>query len=134
MAAVITSLPSMRSDPVYYATPGLPAASTLKAFKVKNIDDRGRIIHVGYLEVTETDIVFRYEHHPSHSSRWPLACIRKYGVNLEGDVFAFEAGRRAPEGEGLYAFKTEDLQACEIRHRLDYHTHYATALNSKPYC
>lgn len=128
----MTSMLSLGSDSYHEATQ-LPAMSTLKVFRVKNVDDRGRIIHIGYLEVTESDIVFRYEHHPAHISRWPLDCIRKYGVNLEGDVFAFEAGRRAPEGEGLYAFKTEDLQACEIRQRLDYHTHYATALNSRRY-
>ena len=94
-----------------------------KSFEVKNIDDKGRIIHYGTLEVNETEIVFRYEHHQS-VSRWPLTCIRKYGISLEGNVFAFEVGRRALDGEGLYAFQTIGSQACEIRQRLDYFTHY----------
>ena len=98
-------------------------AGTAKTFEVKNVDDKGRIIHYGSLEVNESEIVFRYEHHQS-VSRWPFTCIRRYGVGLEGDVFAFEAGRRAPDGEGMYAFKTVSTQACEIRQRIDYFTHY----------
>ena len=90
-----------------------------KLFKVKNIDDRGRVIHVGYLEVTDTDVIFTYEHYPSEVTKWPLTCIRKYGTNLNGDVFALEAGRRAPRGEGLFAFKTND--AGDIKERIDYY-------------
>ena len=96
---------------------------SMKVFEVKNIDDKGRIIHYGSLEVNESEIVFRYEHHQS-VTRWPLTCIRRYGVSVEGNVFAFEAGRRAPDGEGMYAFKTNGTQACEIRQRVDYYTHY----------
>lgn len=91
-----------------------------KLFKVKNVDDKGRIIHVGYLEITDTDVTFTYEHYPSEVTKWPLTCIRKYGINLEGDVFAMEVGRRSPTGEGLYAFRTEE--SCEIRQRIDYYT------------
>lgn len=100
-----------------------PSFLSSKSFDVKNIDDKGRIIHYGSLEISEFEIVFRYEHHRS-ISRWPLTCIRRYGVSLEGNVFAFEAGRRAPEGEGLYAFQTNGEQACEIRQRVDYFTQY----------
>lgn len=108
---------------------GEPMPSTLphKSFYVRNIDDRGRIIHIGYLEVTETEIVFRYEHHPDHVSRWSLHTIRKYGVNLDGDVFAFEVGRRSPDGEGLYAFRTDGMEACQIRQLVDYHTHSSSS-------
>lgn len=104
---------------------GEPPASNLpsKTFHVRNIDDKGRIIHIGYLEVTETEIVFRYEHHPTHVSRWSLHTVRQYGVNLDGDVFAFEVGRRSPDGEGMYAFRTNGMEACEIRQRVDYYTH-----------
>lgn len=91
-----------------------------KLFKVKNIDDKGRIIHIGYLEVTDTDVTFTYEHYPQEVSKWPLNCIRKYGINLDGDIFALEAGRRAPGGEGLYAFRTDE--AVDIRQRVDYYT------------
>lgn len=91
-----------------------------KLFKVKNVDDKGRIIHIGYLEITDTDVIFTYEHYPSEVTKWPLSCIRKYGINLDGDIFALEAGRRAPNGEGLYAFRSEE--AFEIRQRMDYYT------------
>lgn len=91
-----------------------------KLYKVKNVDDKGRIIHVGYLEITESNISFNYEHYPSEKMQWPLSCIRKYGSNGKGTLFIIEAGRRAPQGEGMYAFRTK--QADEIRKKLD---HYA---------
>lgn len=118
MAVVMTTQPQslhLGAAPVS-SLPFLPS----KLFKVKNVDDKGRIIHLGYLEITDTDVVFTYEHYPSDVSKWPLTAIRKYGVNLDGDIFALEAGRRAPTGEGLYAFRTEN--ALEIRQRLDYYT------------
>lgn len=108
------------------------SCTPMKSFYVKNIDDKGRIIHVGQLEITDMEIIFRYEHHP-HVSRWPLKTVRQYGVNRDGDVFAFEAGRRSPEGEGLYAFRTEGLEACEIRQRVDYFTHSSFVLPSAEY-
>ncbi len=91
-----------------------------KIFKVKNIDDKGRIIHLGSLEITDSDIIFSYEHFPSEMTRWPLTCIRRYGIGEEGGVFVVETGRRAPNGQGHYAFKTD--QAEELIERLDYYT------------
>jgi hypothetical protein len=35
-------------------------------------------------------------------------CIRKYGSNNKGTLFIIEAGRRAPQGEGMYAFRTKE--------------------------
>lgn len=96
-----------------------PRCSPSKAFKVKNIDDKGRIIHIGFLEVSEIGIIFTYEHHPNESTQWPLNCIRKYGVNPVGNLFALEVGRRAPTGEGTYAFRTDDAE--EIQRTLDYY-------------
>ena len=91
-----------------------------KLYKVKNVDDKGRIIHIGYLEVTDTDVIFTYEHYPTEVTKWPIKYIRRYGTNVEGDVFALEAGRRAPNGEGIYAFRSDE--ASEIRKRVDYYT------------
>ena len=91
-----------------------------KLFHVKNVDDKGRIIHIGYLEITDSDIIFTYEHYPNEFSKWPLGCIRKYGINLDGNIFVLETGRRAPNGEGLFAFRTDE--AYEIRRRIDYYT------------
>ena len=62
---------------------------------------------------------FTYEHYPSQVTKWPFTCIRKYGTHLNGNVFALEAGRRAPSGEGLFAFKTEE--AADIKERIDYY-------------
>ena len=87
------------------------------------MDDKGRIIHIGFLEITETHIIFQYEHYPSEAIKWPLTCIRKYGSNDKGNLFIIEAGRKAPHGEGMYAFRTKN--ADEIRKRLD---HYARKL------
>ena len=91
-----------------------------KAYKVKNVDDKGRIIHIGYLEISDSTIVFQYRHYPAEKLEWPISCIRKYGNNSKGTLFIIEAGRRAPQGEGMYAFRTKE--ADEIRKRLD---HYA---------
>ena len=118
----MASVMSSQQYPVF-SSDHVPGGANSNVFRVKNIDDRGRIIHMGYLEVLPGELVFRYEHHPQHETRWPLHTIRRYGINLESNVFAFEAGRRAPEGEGSFAFRTEGVQACEIRQRLDYFTH-----------
>ena len=88
-----------------------------KLYKVKNVDDKGRIIHIGFLDITESNISFQYEHYPAEKLQWPLSCIRKYGSNSKGTLFIIEAGRRAPQGEGMYAFRTK--RADEIRKRLD---------------
>ena len=113
---------AMTSQPVYYSsvTDSQPPFLPSKLFKVKNVDDKGRIIHVGYLEVTDTDIIFTYEHFPTEVTRWPLTCIRRYGTNADGGTFVVETGRRAPNGEGHYAFKTHE--ATELTERLDYYT------------
>lgn len=95
-----------------------------KSFYVRNVDDKNRIIHYGHIEVNNNEVLFKYEHHPQYVTRWPITCIRRYGVNLEGDVFVLEAGRNAPEGEGIFAFRTEGNQACEIRQRVDYYSQY----------
>jgi len=91
-----------------------------KQFLVKNVDDKGRIIHIGYLEVTSTEIIFIYEHYPSEVTHWPLVCIRRYGQNSERELFVVEIGRRAPNGAGHYAFKTKE--AADIVERLDHYT------------
>ena len=46
--------------------------------------------------------------HPSGSlvAEWPLQCLRRYACDV--GKFHFEAGRKAPLGEGLYVFQTPD--------------------------
>ena len=99
-----------------------------KRYKVKNVDDRGRIIHVGYLELTEQGVVFTFEHYPSESKLWALSCIRKYGVNAADGVFALEVGRRSSTGEGTFAFRTEEAE--EISRTLDYLTSSNSSVNA----
>lgn len=36
---------------------------------------------------------------------WPLRSLRKYGWDVDTDVFSIECGRRSPTGPGYYAFK-----------------------------
>ena len=121
MAAVIMAHPHSVRTPSLTVNSATVSFLPSKLFKVKNVDDKGRIIHVGYLEVTDTDVIFTYEHYPSEVTKWPLTCIRKYGVNVDGNVFALEAGRRAPTGEGLFAFRSDE--ASDIRQRIDYYIH-----------
>jgi len=122
MATAIMTLPEVpsASPPML---PGGPASHCLKSkiFKVKNVDDKGRIISIGFLEVTSTHIIFQYQHFDTKAIKWPLTCIRKFGTSSGGNLFIFEAGRRAPEGEGMYAFRTK--KADEIRGLITDHTH-----------
>ena len=121
MATAILTLPEVPSA----SPPILPGGSTSqvmnsKIFKVKNVDDKGRIISIGFLEVTSTHIIFQYQHYSTKAIKWPLTCIRKFGTNNGGNLFIFEAGRRAPEGEGMYAFRTK--KADNIRKLLNDYT------------
>lgn len=95
-------------------------ATITKLYKVKNVDDKGRIINTGCLEITSTQIIFQYQNYATKTIEWPLTCVRKFGTNTAGNVFIFEAGRRAPEGEGMYAFRTK--KADEIRKILQNYT------------
>ena len=123
MAAAVMSLPEsphLQPSPLM-ANSVSTTASYLpqKLYKVKNVDDKGRIIHIGYIEITDTELVFQYEHYPSAEGiKWPLTCIRKYGTNNKGTLFIIEAGRRAPQGEGMYAFRTKEAE--ELRRKIEH--------------
>lgn len=112
MAAVIAEYATVgealsRTGPRQQSPVGRMAS---KQYRVKNVDMKGRIIHVGYLEVSELGVTFSYEHYPAEITHWPLTCIRKYGVNPSDGVFALEVGRHAATGEGLYAFRADDAE------------------------
>lgn len=56
------------------------------------------------MQVTESELIYT-DKRTSTSWKWPLKFLRKYGC--DGEVFSFEAGRKCPGGEGLYAFSAK---------------------------
>ncbi|KAF2902816.1 hypothetical protein ILUMI_03373 [Ignelater luminosus] len=70
-------------------------------FEVMNVDESGRLITPGQLELTETDLILYQRGKPA--TQWPLRSLRKYGFDSE--IFSFECGRRCPTGPGIYAFR-----------------------------
>lgn len=73
-------------------------------FRVININDDKRLVQKGVMEVTTADLIYT-DGRTKEQWQWPLKFLRKYGC--DGDVFSFEAGRKCPGGEGLYAFSTQ---------------------------
>jgi fibroblast growth factor receptor substrate 2 len=77
-----------------------------RRFHVKNLDDENRVVGEGELEVTDTHLVLYSKSQPI---KWPLKYLRRYGY--DDNLFSFEAGRRCPTGEGIYAFSTRNAEA-----------------------
>ena len=73
-------------------------------FEVHNLGDNQEEVGKGILEVTSSDLVY-IDSATGEKWRWPIKFLRRYGCNGVR-VFSFEAGRRCPGGEGLYAFAT----------------------------
>ena len=72
-------------------------------FRVRVINDNKQSVQKGTLQVTETDLIYT-DSKTLEQWTWPLKFLRKYGC--DDDVFSFEAGRKCPGGEGVYAFWT----------------------------
>ena len=73
-------------------------------FIVRNINDDHHRFPKGVIEVTATDLKYK-DIKSGDEWVWPLKYLRKYGCDRE--IFSFEAGRKCPGGEGLYAFSTK---------------------------
>lgn len=72
-------------------------------YEVENVDEDGNKICDGHLEVTDTELILHQKHKPD--TVWPLKSLRRYGADAE--LFSFESGRKAPTGQGIYAFRCE---------------------------
>lgn len=77
-------------------------------FHVINVNDRGRPVSRGKLEVTETELILHQK--GKNPIKWPLRSLRKYGWDVDTDVFSIECGRRSPTGPGYYAFKCKKAE------------------------
>ena len=73
-------------------------------FIVRNIHDDHRRFPKGIIEVTNVELKYK-DIKSGDEWVWPLKYLRKYGCDR--DIFSFEAGRKCPGGEGLYAFSTK---------------------------
>lgn len=73
-------------------------------FEVYNLGDNQEEVRKGILEVTSSDLIY-IDSETGEKWHWPIKFLRRYGCNGVR-VFSFEAGRRCPGGEGLYAFST----------------------------
>lgn len=72
-------------------------------FKVTPIHDDSTF-RKGIMIVSNTDLTYT-DSRTQEQLEWPLRYLRKYGC--DGHIFSFEAGRKCPGGEGLYAFNTK---------------------------
>ncbi len=70
---------------------------------MKNINDDKPLMQKGLMEVTVSDLMYT-DSKMSEIWQWPLKYLRKYA--FDENVFSFEAGRKCPGGEGLWAFST----------------------------
>ena len=73
----------------------------LNFFQVINIDQDGNDHLPGRIEVTSEYLILHQG--KKQCIQWPIRTLRRYG--FEFNIFSFEAGRRCPTGEGIFAFR-----------------------------
>ncbi|NXH44546.1 FRS3 factor, partial [Dicaeum eximium] len=70
-------------------------------FKVTNVDDEGRELGAGVMELTPRELILHSQQRDA--VRWPYLSLRRYG--FDSNLFSFESGRRCHTGQGIFAFK-----------------------------
>lgn len=69
----------------------------------------------GKLEINPKEIIFYKKGCEKTAMIFSLKHLRRYGVDLETNIFCFEAGRSCVTGEGIYPFKCcQANDMCEI--------------------
>lgn len=91
-------------------------------FQVTHIDGRENIVSRGEIQLTDRDLIYFSSSRIPY--RWPINSIRKYGIDRD-NKFVFEAGRRCPRGEGIFAFRLS--RAAELADRLKEKIEHAPA-------
>lgn len=64
---------------------------------------QGNEVSRGQLQLTDRDLI--YYRPGKFPTRWPIGYIRRYGCSNDGNKFVFEAGRRCPTGEAIFAYR-----------------------------
>ena len=93
----------------HQSTPDLVDTSvnhTEMIFKVDNINSYGRKHSSAKVEVSNENLCIHQKHRQSLFI--PLDTIKRYG--LDGSIFIFECGRRAPLGQARYAFRCKQAR------------------------
>ncbi|XP_063284912.1 fibroblast growth factor receptor substrate 2-like [Pelobates fuscus] len=83
-----------------------------KRFKVINVNDDGKKICPGVMELTDTSLDFHLE--KGGFVKWPFVSLLKYGY--DSNLFSFVCGKRCQTGEGIFGFSCS--RAEELFHML----------------
>lgn len=71
----------------------LSSQQLLCSFKARLLNETGRHVSTGKLELTYNDLIYRYnDHNTLKVASWPLCGLRGFGGGE--NLFTFEAGRR----------------------------------------
>nr|XP_002121024.1 fibroblast growth factor receptor substrate 3 [Ciona intestinalis] len=73
-----------------------------RMFKARNLNDKDKAVNAVTLEVSNKKVIVRSRNRKIMAS-WPIACLRRYGCNL--DSIFIEAGNGCETGQGMYLFK-----------------------------
>ncbi|XP_073398982.1 fibroblast growth factor receptor substrate 2-like isoform X2 [Dendrobates tinctorius] len=73
----------------------------VNCFRVINVNDNGKNVCPGIMELTETTLIFHIGR--GGFVRWPYTSLLKYGYDT--DLFSFVCGRRCQTGEGIFGFR-----------------------------